>query len=207
MAQRLFTAIVGEMDLGQGLSVPYTIDQKRPLDMCLEYKFDGRRAVQCVTGDSGWQFLPFLGRNLPQEMATEEARMMADTASIDGFLLDSYERGFKIELLGKEDVAGRPASKLKVTMPGGTVRWIYLDEETGLEVKLEYTRTIGGKQRLVETMYSSWRTEGGLMFPGRQETRTIGDKESQFVTVDRIVINPGIEDKRFKMPSYGKQNV
>ncbi len=194
----------GMMDLGQGLSVPYSIDQKRPLKMCLEYKFNDRRVVQCVDGDSGWQFLPFLGRNLPEAMTAEEASKMADTASIDGLLFNAYERGFEIEWLGKEDVDGRPADKLKVTMTGGTVRWIYLDEETGLETKLEYTRIIRGKERLVETVYSNWRAEGGLLFPGRQETTTVGDTESQFVTVDKVVINPGIEDTRFEMPDYGK---
>lgn len=194
----------GMMDLGQGLSVPYRIDQKRPLKMCLEYKFDNRRAVQCVDGDSGWQFLPFLGSNLPEQMTDEETRKMADTASIDGLLFNAYQRGFEIEWLGKEDVDGKPANKLKVIMPGGTVRWIYLDEETGLEKKLEYTRIISGKERLVETVYSSWRAVGALLFPARQETRTIGDAESQFVTVDKVVINPGIEDRRFEMPTYGK---
>jgi hypothetical protein len=194
----------GMMDLGQGLSVPYSIDQKRPQKMCLEYKFNDRRVVQCVDGESGWQFLPFLGSNLPEQMTAEEARKMADTASIDGLLLNAYERGFEVEWLGKEDVNGRTANKLKVTMPGGTVRWIYLDEETGLETKLEYNRIIRGKERLVETVYSNWRTEGGLLFPGRQETRTIGDAESQFVTVDKVIINPGIEDGRFEMPTYGK---
>jgi hypothetical protein len=194
----------GRMSLGQGVSVPYTIDQKRPLKMCMEYEFNERRVVQCVDGDSGWQFMPFLGRNVPEPLTAEEARKIADTASIDGMLLNAYERGFMIEWQGKEDVNGRPADKLMVSMPGGTVRWIYLDEETGLETKIEYTRVIRGKEQLVESLYSDWKAEAGLLFPGRTDTRMVGTSETQFVTVDKIVVNPEIEDRRFVMPDFTK---
>ncbi|MEJ2142861.1 MAG: hypothetical protein P8Y24_11005 [Gammaproteobacteria bacterium] len=192
----------GQMSLGQGVVAPYKIDQKRPLKMCTEYEFNKRRVVQCVDGDSGWQFLPYLGRNLPEPLKKEDALAIADTASIDGMLLNAHERGFKIEWLGKEDVDGRPADKLKVEMPGGTVRWIYLDEETGLDVKLEYTIMIRGKEQLVETTYSDWKAEAGLLFPGRTNTRLKGTSESSFVTIDKIVVNPAIEDKRFVMPLF-----
>lgn len=192
----------GMMDLGQGMVVPYRIDQKRPLKMCLEYEFDERRVVQCVDGDSGWEFLPFLGRNLPEKMTDEEALKMADTASIDGLLLSASKRGFGIEWVGKEDVNGRPADRLKVTMPGGSVRWISLDEETGLELKVGYTRVVRGKEQMVESLFSDWKSEAGLLFPGRTDTRMIGSSGSQFVTVDKIVVNPEIEDKRFEMPIF-----
>lgn len=195
----------GRMSLGQGVSVPYMIDQKRPLKMCMEYEFNERRVVQCVDGDSGWQFTPYLGRNLPEQLPAEEAHRIADTASIDGMLLNAYQRGFKIEWQGKENVNGRPADKLMVSMPGGTVRWIYLDEETGLEAKVEYTRVIRGKEHLVESLYSDWKAEAGLLFPGRTDTRMVGTSESQFVTVDKIVVNPIIEDKRFVMPDFTKK--
>jgi hypothetical protein len=194
----------GRMSLGQGVVAPYKIDQKRPLKMCTEYEFDKRRVVQCVDGNSGWQFLPYLGRNVPEKMTAEEAGKVADTASIDGMLLNAYERGFKIEWLGKVDVNGRPADKLKVVMPGGTVRWIYLDEETGLEARVEFTRVVSGKEQLVESHYSDWKAEGGLLIPGRTETRIAGAPEFQFVTVDKIVVNPEIEDKRFEMPVFTK---
>jgi hypothetical protein len=91
-----------------------------------------------------------------------------------------------------------------VSMPGGTVRWVYLDEETGLESKIEYTRVIRGKEHLVESLYSDWKAEAGLLFPGRTDTRMAGTSESQFVTVDKIVVNPDIEDKRFVMPDFSK---
>ena len=55
--------ITGQMDLGQGMHVPYVMDQKRPDKMCFEFEFDDKTAVQCIDGGSGWKLLPFAGRN------------------------------------------------------------------------------------------------------------------------------------------------
>lgn len=197
----------GQMELGKGVVVPYVIEQKRAEKMCLEYEFDNQTAIQCVNGVNGWQLLPFRGQKIAQAMSAEAAAQMADTASIDGLLFNSYRRGLKVELLGSELIAGRMANKLKVTMPAGTVRWLYLDEETGLEVKLESTRILRGKERLVETVYRNWKEQGGLLFPSRQETRTQGDIETQFITVETIVSNPVIDDERFNLPTYGRSGV
>ena len=172
--------------------------------MCTEYEFNKRRVVQCIDGDSGWQFLPYLGRNLPELLKKEDALAIADTASIGGMLLNAHELGFKIEWLGKEDVNGRPADKLKVEMPGGTIRWIYLDKESGLETKLEFTRMIRGKKKVIESSFSDWKTEAGLLFPSHTNTRLKGASESSFVTIDKIVVNPAIDDERFVMPVFSR---
>jgi len=192
----------GRMSLGQGVVVPYSIKQKRPLKMCTEYEFNKRRVVQCIDGKSGWQYVPYLGRNRPEKLPTEQVRGLADTASIDGMLLNAYERNFDIQWQGKEDVNGLPADKLEIKMPGGTVRWIYLDEMTGLEVKLEFKRMLGKKEQTVETSFSDWKTAGSLLFPGKTVTRIKGASESNFVTIDTIMVNPEIADKRFVMPVF-----
>lgn len=193
--------LAGQMDLGQGMHVPYVIEQKRPGKMCLEFVFDEKTAVQCVNGERGWKLLPFRGRNQPEPMTEREHREMAGGADIDGLLFAAAERGNRIKLLGKEVVAGRPAAKLEVTLPGGTVRWIYIDEQTGLDLKLETTRVVRGKDRRVETFYYDWQETDGLLIPRRQETQTEGDDESHFLTVDSVVTNTPLNDSRFAPPA------
>ena len=126
---------------------------------------------------------------------------MASTAAIDGLLSSAFERGYKMKLVGKEMVAGRVAVKLEVTLPGGAPRWLYIDEETGLDIKLESTRLLRGQERIVETFYYDWRETDGLLIPRRQESRTQGDDEFSFVTVDGVVSNPPLDDSRFAMPA------
>ena len=196
--------LAGKMDIGQDLHVPYVLKQKRPGKMCLEFEFNDETAIQCVNGKIGWKWLPFMGRTSPESMTAAEMREIVGAVEPEGLLLDSYERGSRVELVGHETVDGRSTSKLKVTLPGGAVRWVYLDDETALEVKLEAVRKLRGKERLMETLYSNWDGVDGLMIPRRQETRYQGADESHFMTVENISVNPPIDDKRFAMPGNGK---
>ena len=196
--------ISGQMDLGQGMHVPYTIEQKRPGKMCVEFVFNNETATQCVDGENGWKRLPFRGSNMPEMMTELELREMADAAEIDGLLISAADRGDKIEFVSKEEVGDRSAVKLKVIMPRGAVRWIYIDEETGLDIKLESMRVRAGRQRLVETYYYDWQETDGLLIPRRQETLTEGDDEFHFMTVDRVPGNPKLDDSRFAVPALVK---
>jgi hypothetical protein len=194
--------LAGQMDLGQGLHVPYVMEQKRPGKMCLEFVFDEETAIQCVSGaDTGWKLLPFRGSKKPEPMNKSELAQLLDAADIDGLLLNAAESGNKIKFMGKETVAGRIANKLQVTLPGGALRWLYVDDETGLEIKLESTRVLRGEERVVETFYSDWRDEQGLLISHRQDTQIEGDKESHFITVDKVTVNPPLDDARFMMPT------
>jgi hypothetical protein len=193
--------IAGQMDLGQGLHVPYTIEQKRPGKMCLEFEFDEQLATQCVSQDGGWKVLPFMGRPRPEPMTETEFAEMADAAAIDGLLFDSARRGHEVTLVGKETVKGREAYKLEVVLPRGATRWVYLDAETALEVKLETIRTRNGRQQLIETYYSDWRATDGLLIPRRQDSQAEGEPESHWLTVDNVAVNPPIADERFAKPA------
>lgn len=192
--------LAGQMDIGNGTHVPYIIDQKRPGKMCLEFVFDDEKATQCINGESGWKLLPFRGRNDAEPMTELELKGMVDMAEIDGLLFDSDKRGHKITLLGKEQIAGRSVLKLKLVLPEGAERLVYVDEESALEVKLEMIRIRRGKEQRVETYYSDWRKIDGLLIPHRQETHTNGSTKSNFITVERVKVNPPIHDSRFVMP-------
>ena len=190
----------GKMDVGKGLLVPYVLEQKRPRKMRLEYVFDGATAVQASDGTAGWKITPFRGRTKPEPMIEAELREAVDSADLYGLLFDYARRGHTVQLLGRESVQGRDAFKLKVNLPGGAVRWVYLDAESGLEVKLEALRTLGGRERRVETYYRDWRTTEGLLIPRLQETQTEGEKDSHPLTVETVRVNPPLDDSRFAMP-------
>jgi len=191
----------GQMDLGQGMHVPYVMEQKRPGKMCLEFEFDDETATQCVDGEAGWKLLPFLGRSEPEAMTEKEFHAMADSATIDGILFSATKRGYKTEWLGTEVIAGRSTAKIQVTLPGGENRWIYIDEETGLDVKLDSMRMLRGQEHRVETFYYDWQETDGLMIPRRQETHTEGREGSSFLTVEGVITNPPLDDSRFSMPA------
>jgi hypothetical protein len=191
----------GRMDVGQGMAVPYVLEQKRPGKMRLEFVFDGETVVQTYDGKAGWKLRPFLGRDDAEPMTEEELRVAADTSDLYGLLFDYAARGHAVELLGREVVQGKDTFKLKVTLPGGTVRWVYLDADSGLEVKVEALRRLRKHDRVVETFYYDWQATGGLLIARRQETRTEGEKGSPHpFTVQSVRVNPPLADTRFGMP-------
>jgi len=197
----------GRMDVGQGMNLPYTLEQKRPDKMRLEFVFDGETAIQAFDGTTGWKLLPFLGRRNPEPMSENELRIAADTSELYGLLYDYKTRGHKIELLGKEKVADTDTFKLKVTLSSGDVRWIYLDSETSLEVKVEGLREVGTRKLRVETFYHDWKDMEGLLIASRQETQTEGDQQSHFLTVENLQVNPKLDDNHFAMPSINMASV
>jgi hypothetical protein len=193
--------ITGRMDVGRGLLVPYVLEQKRPRKMRLEYVFDGETVVQCANGLDGWKLTPFRGQGKPEPLTKDELRELAASADPHGLLFDFVRRGHAVELLGRQQVQDREAFKLQVTLPGGAIRWVYLDAENGLEVKVETVRTIAKRKRLVETYFQDWRTTGGLLLPHRYESRTAGEKDSHLLTVETVVVNPTISNARFARPT------
>ena len=126
---------------------------------------------------------------------------MADSAAIDGLLFNSSKQGYEIKWLGSEVVAGRTTTKLQVTLPGGANRWVYIDDETGLDVKLDSMRMLRGKETRVETFYYDWQETDGLLIPRRQESHTEGRQGSNFLTVDGVITNRPLDDSRFSMPA------
>jgi len=134
-------------------------------------------------------------------MTDAELRETADSAEPYGLLYNYAARGSDIDFVGQEQFDGRDVFKLKVTLSRGAVRWLYLDTETALEIKLETLRTVSGRERRVETVYSDWQEIEGLLIAYRQDTRTAGDSESHFLTVESVVVNPSLDDTRFAMPT------
>jgi len=193
--------LTGRMDLGRGMSVPYVLEQKRPDKMCFKFEFDKQTSTQCVSDDKGWKIAPFRGRNYPEPMSKEELREMADSTDPYGLLYNYSKRDIDIEVLGPVKVGDRDAIKLKLTMDKGGVRWMYLDAETALEIKTEMIRTIARRPRRVETVYSDWQKQDGLLIARRQETTTEGDPKPHFLTVETVSINPSLADARFAMPA------
>jgi uncharacterized protein YxeA len=190
----------GRMDLGKEMSVPYVLEQKRPDKMCFKFEFNKQNVTQCVDGDEGWKIAPFRGLAGAQRMSKEELREMADSTDPYGLLYNYIKRDIEIEMLGHVKVGDRDAIKLKLTMDKGAERWLYVDAETALELKMEMVRTIARRPRHVVTVYSDWRKTDGLLIAHRQETKTEGDPNPHFLTVELVNVNPWIEDAHFAMP-------
>lgn len=195
--------MTGKMTMGQGMEAPMMMEMKRPKAMRMEFTFQGMTGIQAYDGKAGWQVMPFGGKKDPEPMSAEDLQEADENADIDGPLVDYKSKGYAVELVDKEKVEGSDAWKLKVDMKNGTVRYVYLDADTMLEIKNEGKRMIRGSEVEFESTIGDYKEVGGLMFPYSIEMGAKGHPEKQNIIIDKVELNPKLEDARYKMPAAG----
>jgi hypothetical protein len=65
---------------------------------------------------------------------------------------------------------------------------------------MEGKRMIRGTEMEIETSIGDYKQVEGMMFPHAIEAGAKGSPQRQKISVDKIEINPSIDDSRFKMP-------
>jgi outer membrane lipoprotein-sorting protein len=195
----------GKMIMGQGMEAPFVMMGKRnPSSTRIEFTFQGMTGVQAFDGKNAWMIMPFLGKKDPEAMPEEDTKMMAEQADMDGPLVDWKEKGHKVELLGKEQVEGADAYKVKVTMKNGSVRTYYIDAETYLDIKVEAKRKMRGTDVEGETVFGDYKDVDGLMMAHSMENGTKGSPQRQKMVFEKVEVNPTLADSLFAMPAGTK---
>jgi hypothetical protein len=114
-------------------------------------------------------------------------------------LVDHDRKGTKVALEGVDKVNGSDAYKLKLTFKNGTVRHLWVDASSFLEVKMDGSRRLDGKTHAVETYLKNYKSVNGLMFPMLTETLIEGVPGSTKLTVATVTVNPALDDSRFQV--------
>src|SRR5690348_10226564 len=145
--------------MGGQLEAPVTMQAKRPTSVRMEMDIQGKSFVQAFDGTTSWTINPFGGSDDPQKSNDEDTKAARDDAEfIDGALVDYESKGNTVELIGKQDVDGVPAYKLKVTKKSGTVEYDYIDAKTFLPIKSTGTRKQMGQQFEFESRPGNFKT-------------------------------------------------
>jgi hypothetical protein len=191
--------MTGKMSMS-GMEIPMVIEMKRPSSVRTEMTIQGMTGVSAYDGKAGWSLMPFQGKKDPEPMGEARLKDIADQADFDGPLVDYKEKGHKLELLGKEPVEGTDAYKLRITFKNGDTHTIYLDADSFLEIKTEFKRTINGTEMEAESEIGDYKEVQGLMVPFSTRGGLKGSAQKQAMVVEKVEINPPIDDARFKMP-------
>lgn len=174
---------------------------KRPGLFRLEFTYQGTTSVFANDGNSGWQVAPLQGQFEPMAMPPEaDAAAGVDQRDIEGPLVDWKQKGHVVTLAGREPVNGNEAFKLEVALQGGAVRYDYVDVASRLVVRSDITRLIRGRPTLLQSTFSDFRSVDGLVFPHVIETRVKDRPQALKISVEKIEINPALDDARFQIP-------
>jgi len=191
----------GKMSLGGGMEAPFTMTKKRPEMMRLDFTIQGMTASQAYDGSTGWALMPFLGKKEAEPMSGDMLKDAKEQADFDGPTWDYKAKGNTVELLGKADIEGTPAYKLRVVTKDGNDMLLYLDAETFLEVKAEAKRKVQGQDVEGETSFGNYQEFNGLLFPMSMEMKQKGAPGGQVITIEKVELNPALENDSFKMPA------
>jgi len=178
---------------GGAVKIPVKVIQQRPAFTYSEGTFSGMTFKDAYDGKSGWQINPFAGQMDPAPKNEEELKESEEQADIDGEFIDSKTKGYKIELMGKEDLEGEQAYKLKITNKHGDVKYRFFSADSYLPIKtVTKKKNKEGGETESETYFSDFKKlPNGLMFPHTMDTKIKGQ------TVQTMIVKSIAFDKTY----------
>jgi outer membrane lipoprotein-sorting protein len=183
------------------VQLPFVNELKRGRKSRVELEFAGKTAIQVYDGTNGWLVRPYLNRNDVEPFTAEQLQAESQSADLDGYLVDYASKGSKVELNGVEKVEGKDAYKLKVTQKSGDEKYIWIDAQSFLDVRVSgQQRRMDGKMRNVYVYQRDFRSVNGLMIPFTLETVVDGYRGTHKTVLESVVINPKLEDSLFTKP-------
>ncbi len=197
-------AWTGRVEGGSPVPMPFFLQLKRPNLTHFEITAIDRRFVRMFDGTRGWRVRPG-SEGAPEATAfsKEEDAFARDEFVIDGPLMDHAAKGVRIAVAGVDEIEGRRAHLLEVTLPSGASRRIWIDAETFLELRTDRPSTnplVRGAP--VSVYYRDYRTVEGLLIPFTIETRPeAGGREPQKLIIEKVAVNPALPQAAFSRPA------
>jgi hypothetical protein len=191
----------GKLVINGGQFVLGVVDtRKRPDSIREEASLQGLTQVEAYDGKDGWKIDPFGGRKDPERMPADDLKGLMENAEIGGPLAGYRERGDTLEYLGTEDIDGTAAHKLKLTSKAGDVRYVYLDPDYFLEIRIESQRTVRGVKRTVVTDLGEYEKVGGVYWPFAIASGRKGDSDPAKVQYEKVEVNVPVDASYFAFP-------
>lgn len=189
---------------GQGMEIPVEVVQLKKGKQYVKISIQGKELMQGVyNGNVLWN-TNFMTQK-PEEMPTEFTENFKKNEANDfpTPFLNYKDKGYKAENLGEEIMEGTTCFKLKLTqnpvMVDGkeeeTISFHYFDKESFVLIASESEIKAGPmKGQMMKSTMSDYDEVEGLYFPFSMTNMGMP------MTIERIELNPTIEDSVFEMP-------
>ncbi|MEP6594389.1 MAG: hypothetical protein ABJA71_00520 [Ginsengibacter sp.] len=169
-----------------------------------DFEFGHNKGYTIVTPTAGWAFIPMRSKAVEP---IEEERLKAMQADLDiaGHLISYTAKGNKAGLVGKEDVDGKEAYKIKLTLSTGKEIIYLIDTETNLLLQTKQMTASLSKsaneneesEREVVTNFSDYKPVDGIMFPHKISNPGNGHGSGS-ITFNKIELNKPVDESLYK---------
>jgi len=182
---------------------PLLVHLMRPKLIRQESTVGAARTVRAYDGQTGWVLESDATHEAVRKLTDGALELMIDEAlfGIDGKLADYAAKGTRVKLEGVAVAEGKTCYSIKVTLHTGHVIYEYVDTESYLEIHEESHGSSNGNPLLVEQTIGDYRSEGGILFAHSIVTRLAGHPERTTLTVEKIELNPTMDEGIFQMPA------
>ena len=107
--------MTGSLDF-QGATIALTMTQVNNKLNRQDISVMGMNGFDLLTDKEGWTYMPFQGMQSPEPKPAEEVKENQGDLDVAGPLVDYAAKGHKLELLGKEDIDGKPCYKINASL-------------------------------------------------------------------------------------------
>jgi outer membrane lipoprotein-sorting protein len=199
--------------ISQGMEMAFVQKVKRGDKVKIEVLVQNNKMIQAYNGESGWMVAPWLGTDEPQDMSDDQLDQLKEMADIDGILWNWEEKADTLVYIGKEDLEGTEVYVLKLTEKNDeeeieaegdeemkrNTRFIYIDAENFVILKMKMKRFIQGNEMEIETYSSNFKEVDEVIMPFNMETKINGNIANQII-IEQIKFGEEIDDSEFEKP-------
>lgn len=193
----------------QSVEIPVTILQGTDGKMKVSTWINGTEFVQSAyDGTTAWSTNAVTKR--PEKMSDEDTYNIRQDASADfpDPFLNYKNKGYKVDVEGKEQVGNTEYVKVKLTKNPQKVNnkvrensvFYYMDAQSYVPLK-SFSTLIKGPVRGIaqEIEYADYRKVDGFLFPFEMRYRMNG-QPGQTVLIEKITLNSALNEQEFSFP-------
>jgi hypothetical protein len=193
-----------------GARLPFMLEMKRPNKTRFAINAPQQMSMRMFDGKQGWKLRSTnSGQPDLQPYSADEVAFALDGQVIEGPLVDYQAKGSSVMLEDIDEIDGSKAYRLGVKLTSGASQHVWIDARSFLDVKSEReSRNAFGKPGMVTKRYRNYRPVGGLQIPFVIENSTDTGKIADRMVIDKILLNPPLDDRIFAKPRVpGRQTV
>lgn len=191
-----------------GMEIPLEIYQLKDGRQMTIINFQGKELKQGVfDGETLWGH-NFMTQKAEKNDAETTANLKLNNNDFPDSFIDYKQKGYTVELLGKEDIEGTETFKIKLTKEPITVdgkeeadvSFYFFDTENFVPIAVQSEIKSGqGKGMTSEITFSDYQEVEGLYFPFSM-TQGVKGQPGQPITLSAIELNPDVDDSAFMFP-------
>jgi outer membrane lipoprotein-sorting protein len=180
-----------------GMEMPMERKIKKPNKFRMEIEMQGQKMIQAFDGVEGWMVTPWLSPE-PQELAGDQLKQAIAQADIEGELYNYEKKGSTAEFIGKVNLDGKVAYRIKLTDKEGNIKNYFIDADTYLIKKVKAKVEAMGQTVDVETRMLDYREVDGITMAMKMESDT--PMGTITILMEEVKFNEDLDDAIFKKP-------